>query len=494
MPKANALYLAEQVREIDRRAMQQGLGGGELMRRAGAAAYRLLLWHWPRARRIAIVCGPGNNGGDGYVLGRLARAAGREVRLMALAPVTALRGDAQGAWQAFVDAGGVVETFAPEVLASCDVVVDALFGTGLERPLEGVWAEAVGAMARSGRSLLALDLPSGLHADSGAVLGVAVPATVTLSFIALKLGMFTGVGADYCGHWCLDDLAVPAHIAADLPVAACLMTPQSLRALLPARVNTSHKGDYGHVLVVGGNHGMAGAASLAGAAAYRSGAGRVSLAQASATAMYYPELMVHQLTQAQALAALLPRATVLAIGPGLGQDAWAQGVLATALESPLSKVVDADGLRLLAQEPQQRDDWVLTPHPGEAAALLACSTAAVQADRPQAAQQIAQAYGGVCVLKGAGTLITSVGGEMQLCPDGNPGMASAGMGDVLTGVIAALLAQGLSLYDAACLGVWLHASCGDRQARAQGEAGVIASDLLPCLGPALRELGPVDAL
>ena len=494
MPQVDALYWAEQVREIDRRAMAQGLGDGELMRRAGAAALRLLLWHWPRLRDIVIVCGPGNNGGDGYVLARLLRACGRQVRVMVLAPVAQLRGDAQDACQAYLASGATIEEFDAKHLATAELVVDALFGTGLQRPLTGVWALAVEAMAACRRPILALDLPSGVHADTGVVMGVALTATVTLGFIAPKLGMVTGVGPDYCGQWWVDDLGLPPELGNDLPPPAYLMRAARFAGLLPGRRRSSHKGDYGHVLVVGGNQGMAGAASLAALAAYRSGAGRVSLARRDGSAPVPCEIMTHTVSEPRELSPLLARATVLAIGPGLGQDRWAQALLSLALESALPLVVDADALRLLAREPQQRQDWILTPHPGEAAALLATTTAAVQAHRWQAAQQIAQAYGGVCVLKGAGTLVASVGQRSDLCAHGNPGMASAGMGDILTGVIAALVAQGLTPYDAACLGVWQHAHCGDRVAQRQGQIGIMASDLLPCLGTALSSLGVVDGV
>ena len=264
-----------------------------------------------------------------------------------------------------------------------------------------------------------------------------------------------------------------------------LLTDCMLHAWLPPRSRASHKGDYGHVLVVGGDHGMAGAVRLAGEAAARTGSGLVSIAtclvHAAAIAAARPELMCHGVECARDLRPLLQRASVVAIGPGLGQSAWARDMLAAVLQTHLPLVVDADALNLLAQEPTRRDDWILTPHPGEAARLLGITTEQIQADRLHAVQTLQQRYGGVCVLKGAGSLVCAPE-SIALCEVGNPGMASGGMGDVLTGIIAALLAQGLSLVDAACAGVYIHAKAGDRAAQ-DGERGLLASDLMPYLRP-----------
>ena len=261
------------------------------------------------------------------------------------------------------------------------------------------------------------------------------------------------------------------------------LTGNMLRSCLPLRVRASHKGDYGHVLVVGGDHGMAGAVRLAGEAAARTGSGLVSIAtrraHAASITAARPELMCHGVESAHDLRLLLQRASVVAIGPGLGQSAWACGMLAAVLQTRLPLVVDADALNLLAQEPMQCDHWVLTPHPGEAARLLGITAQQIQADRLHAVQALQQRYGGVCVLKGAGSLVCA-SDAMTLCEAGNPGMASGGMGDVLTGIIAGLLAQGLSLVDAANAGVYIHATAGDRAAQ-EGERGLLASDLLPQL-------------
>lgn len=253
---------------------------------------------------------------------------------------------------------------------------------------------------------------------------------------------------------------------------------------LPARNPAAHKGDFGHVLVFGGDHGMSGALRLAGEAALRTGAGLVSAAtraeHAASISVARPELMSHGIESASALAPLLKRATVLAVGPGLGQEEWGRKLLSSVLQSTLPMVVDADALNLLAIEPSQRDNWILTPHVGEAARLLDVTIEQVQADRVAAAVTLQKKYGGVTVLKGAGTVVVGVTGDVAVCSEGNPGMASGGMGDVLTGVIAGLLAQGCLLTEAAQQGVCLHAHAADVAAQ-EGQRGLLASDLFPVL-------------
>lgn len=490
-----ALYYAVQSRQLDRLAIEQrGIAGYTLMQRAGAAAFSLLRTRWPGARRLTVVCGPGNNGGDGYVVARLAAEAGLKPLVLALGDATRLRGDAQLARAAMEQAGVTVRPFGADALHGSEVIVDALFGTGLEREVTDEWRRAIEAVnATRDAVVLAIDIPSGLHADSGRVLGVAVKAHVTISFIGLKTGLFTGRGRDYCGDIAFDDLEVPADLYDEVQPAARRISERSLAGLLPRRRRSTHKGDAGHVAVIGGAPGMAGAARLAGEAAGRAGAGLVTLVTDPTHAAYLslarPELLTHALADGTSLPAALRRATVLAIGPGLGQERWARDVLARALDCPQPKVVDADALNLLAVEPLQRNDWILTPHPGEAARLLGASAAEVQAQRFDALRALLDRYGGVCVLKGAGTLVGKAGSpNVWLCDAGNPGMASGGMGDVLTGIVAALLAQHVDPFAAARLGVWLHATAADDAARQDGEIGLLASDLLPFVRRRLNHL------
>lgn len=476
------MYCAAQVRELDRRAIDvHGIPGYTLMQRAAAVAWQALQQRWPAAQRLAVVCGPGNNGGDGYVLARLARAAGRELRLFAVGGPPA-RGDAVLAHADWLAAGGRVEALDAEALAPAEVVVDALFGIGLTRPPAGAAAVAIAAMNRArvaGAGVLAIDLPSGLDGDTGSLPGAAVAADLTVSFIGRKLGLHTGEGPALAGDIVFDDLGVPAAAHDGLAVQGRLLDLADLPRWLPPRRRSAHKGSHGHVLVVGGDAGMAGAALMAARAALRAGAGLVNLAtrpaHVAALVAAQPELMVHGVDSAAALQPLLARASVVAIGPGLGQGEWGRALLGAVLDTRLPLVLDADALNLLAIEPLARDNWVLTPHPGEAGRLLGQTTATVQADRLAALQALRQRYGGTSVLKGAGSLVSGV--PTWLCPYGNPGMAVGGMGDVLTGIIAALLAQGLARECAAAAGVLVHALAGDRAAAA-GERGLLPSDLL----------------
>jgi hydroxyethylthiazole kinase-like uncharacterized protein yjeF len=479
----DALYSATQVRELDRLAIEShGIAGATLMERAGAAAFTLLRARWPRARRIGVICGTGNNGGDGYVVARMAKSAGLTPFVLAVGDIAHLRGDARAAHDAAAAAGVPIQPFADVLAAQADVIVDALFGTGLERPVEGPWRDAIEAIGRSAVPVLAIDIPSGLQADTGAVMGAAVRADATMSFVGLKAGLFTGVGREHAGDIFFDDLGVPAAVYESQPPLARRLSARSLRGLLPRRERHAHKGDAGRVLVIGGNTGMPGAARLAGEAAYRAGAGLVTIATHPAHAAFVnaarPELIVRGVGTAADLRALLAQADVVAVGPGLGQDSWARQLLATALECPLPLVADADALNLLAEDPVRRTDWILTPHPGEAGRLLGMSAADIQADRFRAALAIMASFDGTCILKGSGTLVASAyHSPVALCDAGNPGMASGGVGDVLTGIIAALRAQGLAAHDAACLGVWLHARAGDLAA-GDGETGLIAIDLM----------------
>lgn len=479
------LYTVAQVRALDQRATNDvGVPGIELMRRAAWAALISLRRHWPLARRIAVYCGPGNNGGDGFLLAKLAREAGLGAEVIALGGVST--GDASRAWLEWKEAGGRERVWrAGDALPTADVHVDALYGTGLNRAPQGDAAALIAAINASDAPVLALDVPSGLDADAGAVPGVAIRAEVTVSFIAAKRGLHTGVAADQVGHVELDTLGLPDELwQGQVPDARLLREEH-----LPPRPRTAHKGDNGHVLAIGGGHGMAGAIRLCSEAALRAGAGLVSVAtrieHLAALHAARPELMAHGVDGPQALEPLLARASVLAVGPGLGQGAWGHALWLTALDSGKPLVLDADGLNLLAREPRRfTQPAVITPHPGEAARLLDCTVAGIEADRFAAARALADRFAAVVVLKGSGTLIAHPDGRLGVCPWGNPGMAGGGMGDLLTGVIAAIIAQGSDAWSAACLGVGLHARAGDRAAR-RGERGMLASDVLA----ELRALG-----
>jgi len=476
-----SLYTANQVRELDRIAIQEiGIPGITLMERAGSAAFTILKNHWTQARRITVLCGIGNNGGDGYVLARLAYLAGYDVTVLQVGDITKIKGDARIALEAMEKVGLSAQAFTE--LTPVDVLVDALFGTGLDREILGKWREAIEALNRRTCPLLALDIPSGLHANTGTILGVAVRAQVTVTFIGIKQGLLTGAGPEYCGKIYFDDLQVPSSIYKQINSKVSQLDYDHLKTALPKRPRIAHKGQFGHVLVIGGDSGMTGAVRLAAEGAARVGAGLISVATRASHAalinLTRPEIMSHGVETVEQLETLLNKIDVIAIGPGLGQTHWGQSLLSAVQNKPI--VVDADALNLLAQTPIRFHDSILTPHPAEAARLLGSSTADIQADRFAAAQALQERFGGICVLKGAGTLVAAPNGQISICTLGNPGMASGGMGDILTGTIAGLLAQGLSSNEAATLGVCLHAKAGDHAAR-EGERGLLPSDLLPWL-------------
>jgi NAD(P)H-hydrate epimerase len=478
-----SLYAAAQVREMDRRTIEDhDVPGYTLMCRAGQAAFAALDARWP-GRPLAVVCGAGNNAGDGYVIARLAREAGRSVTLSALIEPARLAGDARRAAEDYVAAGGVVEAW-PRPLQDGAVIVDALLGTGLDRQVEGRFAAAVDAINAADGPVLAVDVPSGLHADTGRVMGVAVAADLTVTFVGMKAGLLTGRGPALCGEVLFDALGAPAAVADGLVLRAQRITGSEIAACLPPRPADAHKGLSGHVLIVGGGPGMPGAARLAGEAALRAGAGLVSVATLPAhvpvIAAARPELMCRGVESAADLAPLMERASVVALGPGLGQSDWSHVMFETVLEAGQPVVVDADALNLLAGAPRRRDDWVLTPHPGEAGRLLETSAGTIQDDRFTAVAGLAARYGGTVLLKGAGTLVQTGDDTPWLCAAGNAGMAVAGMGDVLTGVIAALAAQTGDLPVAARCGAWVHARAGDVAADG-AQRGLLASDLFPAI-------------
>lgn len=485
-----SLYTVEQMRALERGAFAAlGVSGTELMQRAASAALNSLRRHWPQAGRISVYCGPGNNGGDGFMLGVLAREAGLSVVMIALGETS--RGDAALARTAWEAAGGHVDVWnADTALPEADVHVDALYGIGLNRAPESPAAVLMERLNAVGAPVLALDCPSGVNADTGRCAGAAVCADVTVTFIGNKRGLHTGQSADHVGVLELATLGVPQSVVEALVPDACLLGIDAL----PRRPRYDNKGNNGHVLVIGGEHGTAGAVRLAGESALRTGAGLVSVAtrvgNVPALNASRPELMAHEVDGPQTLQPLIDRATVLAVGPGLGKAAWGHALWLTALDADMPLVLDADGLNLLARESRRfTAPTVLTPHPGEAGRLLGVETRDVEHDRFAAVRALAKRYNAVVVLKGSGTLVADPDGRLDVCPWGNPGMASGGMGDLLTGVIAALLAQQCSAWRAACLGVSLHARAGDLAAD-HGERGLVATDLLLPLRALVNGLTP----
>ncbi|MFT3896441.1 MAG: NAD(P)H-hydrate dehydratase [Thermomonas sp.] len=481
MPTPLALYNVAALRAIEARVAASLGDDFALMQRAGAAAWREVLAHWPRARRIAVACGPGNNGGDGYVLARHALESGRELRVLQLQPPRT--GPAQRACEEFVRAGGGIETGLPD-FAGCDLVVDALFGIGLSRAPEGEAVAWIDTINGAGIPMLAIDVPSGVDAEHGSVPGKAIRATHTLECIAPKAGLRTGAAQDHAGELSLATLEAPASAFDDIEAAAEWFDADGLGAFLPKRRRDSHKGDNGRVLCIGGDLGMGGAVLLCAEAALRGGAGLVRVATREAHVAPLlarcPEAMPAGIEDSPSFASMLEQADVLALGPGLGQGEWGRALFFAAISAGKPLVVDADALNLLAQSPRTLSDAILTPHPGEAARLLGCSNADIQRDRIAAAMQLAEKFDAVVVLKGAGSVVAAPKRIPRVIGAGNPGMAVGGMGDVLTGIIAALRAQGLEAFDAATAGALLHAVAGDDAAR-EGERGLLPRDVIACV-------------
>ncbi len=486
-----ALYNAAQVRELDARLIAAGTSGFDLMQRAAHAAWRALRRRWPDAGAVTVLAGRGNNAGDGYLLAALAQRAGWQVRVLAVGDPQTLQGDAALACAEARDCGVPIEPWRAEAPLQ-GVLVDALLGTGLTGAVREPYASAIAAINASGRPVLAIDLPSGLCANTGQVLGQTVWADLSVTFIGLKLGLFTADGPDRAGALVFDDLQADPGIVAQVASEAVRLDHGSLARVAP-RSPTAHKGSFGQVLVIGGDLGTGGAALLSAEAALRCGAGMVTLAtrpeHVGASLVRRPEVMCSGVESTYSLSALLERADVLVVGPGLGQAPWGRSLISAAAQREQPQVWDADALNLLATGAVELPSGCLiTPHPGEAARLLQCSVGEVQADRPAAVRALAQRYGCVALLKGAGTLIAAPDGRLALCDRGHPAMASAGLGDVLAGVLGALLAQQLAPFEAACLGAWLHASAGERLGTLG--RGLAASDLIPVIRQLFEEQSP----
>lgn len=522
----HSLYDTAWVRRAEQQAAAaQGISLWQLMQRAGAATWQWIEQHYPDLRSLVIVCGNGNNGGDGLVLAALAAQAG--VRVSVYMPPFAgqtLVQPAQQALQAWLAQGGHLLHDLARLDTQADLVVDALLGIGVRGAVRPELAKVIQWVNTHSMPVLALDIPSGLQADSGTVAGVAVRAQATLTLVALKRGLFTGQARDYTGAVYYAALGLDAWLATHSSPWQRL-SRADLARYLPARRPCSHKGEHGKVLVLGGELGTGGAVCLAAEAALRSGAGLVRvLTRAEHVPVLLircPEVMAQVYTPA-VLQEALAWADVIACGPGLGQGLWAQEIVAAVQAAGKPTIWDADALNVLASnplrfldqanqagarsagtEPRHRANHILTPHPGEAARLLGCSIADIEQDRFAAVRQLQQRWGGVVILKGAGTLIADRE-HIALADVGNPGMASGGSGDVLCGICAALLAQTLCIYarqcydlhneategtadplqDAACAAVLLHGAAAD-QCALQGMRGMLASDLLPVL----RQLG-----
>lgn len=480
------IYQVSQIREIEKLSQERyGISGHLLMQRAGKAAFDFLHRRWPQAHKIVVFCGAGNNGGDGYVLALNAQERGLDVSVLQVGDHQNMKDEAKEALEACRHAQIPMSRFDDKVnLQHPDLVVDAICGIGIHHDLRDEAAAAVRKIHKSQVPVLAIDIPSGVEADTGRILGSAIHAAATITFIGLKPGLLTGSGIANTGDLVCQDLQIPPELLAHIHPVAEKIQLNAYNALLKPRPRDWHKGLSGHVLVAGGDLGYSGAPRMAAEAALRVGAGLVTVATRPEHAFMLnnsrPEIMCRGINGPSELKELIERVDMVVLGPGLGQSAWSEGLWEYLIGLDLPLVLDADALNLLSRNARFNDNWVLTPHPGEAARLTGMTVEEVQSDRLACINEISRRFGGTCVLKGAGSLVSTPGSIIALCDKGNPGMASAGMGDILSGVIGGLIAQGIAAGDSAKLGVCLHAMAGDLAAK-EGERGMIATDLLPYL-------------
>ncbi|WMS88993.1 NAD(P)H-hydrate dehydratase [Pleionea litopenaei] len=511
MLDGSGLYTAEEVKRLEQLYARFHDGSTyPLMERAGAAVYSEIRDRWPDRRHLLVLCGKGNNGGDGFVVARLAAQAGLSVSVLVMPGADSSQGDAERALMRLKSIGVEqlpwhIETFQSHHDKDNSVIVDALLGTGVSGDIRAPFDEAIAQVNRCSSPVVAVDLPSGLIADTGSIAGAAIRATITVTFIALKRGLLTGIAAEFCGELVLNDLKCGQGVFSLVNPNVHRFNYLQGKQWLKPRLRHSHKGHFGHCLVLGGTLGFPGAARLCSEAAARTGAGLVSLLthpeHVHSIVSQRPEIMAHGLSETatkDSFRRLLEAATVIAVGPGMGQLKWGKNALALLddyLAAGKAKapptVWDADALNLLAQRPHVIENRVITPHPGEAARLLNTSVAKIEADRFSAVAELAKRYGGVAILKGYGTLVADAE-QIYVINVGNPGMATGGMGDTLTGIIAGLIAQGLSLLDAARLGVAIHGEAAELAVNIDGtrqERGLLASDLFPYIRRLVNPMG-----
>jgi len=496
------LYLSKQVREIDRIAIEEnGISGFELMQKAARFSFHVVTQNTPQANHLIVLCGSGNNAGDGYIVAALANRVNFTVEVLYLSAPENLQGDAKKAYQmcasenvncAAYEKDGIANYCATrgETIENC-VIIDALLGTGLNTEVRTNYLDAITDANQSPFPILAVDIPSGLSADTGQAFGCAIEAQWTATFIGLKLGLFTGAGKHHSGQVFYDALDISDELLNQQTPAVRKLDIDILLESVPPRNRDTHKGQCGHTLIIGGDHGFGGAVIMAAESAARAGSGLTSVVtqpeHIAPLLSRLPEVMVHSANDANRLIALIERADAIVIGPGLGQSAWSEKMLITVLQSSKPIVFDADALNLISQHPQwlstvkthQLSQYIYTPHPGEAASMLNTSSVDIQHDRLKAIKELQKKWGGHFLLKGSGSLMAHPSHSVSLCSYGNPGMASGGMGDVLSGMIGSLVAQGLVTELALDLAVCLHAKAADLATEVNGERGLLAGDIAP---------------
>ncbi len=496
-----ALYTADTVKQIDNLAINKhNMSGYDLMCSAGGAVCQFILKKWPNAKNIKIICGGGNNGGDGYVIARLLKLQGLNVKVYAVENKPPSTDTAQKARQDFEAGSDKVLDISNVDLSnhkSVDLIVDAMLGTGIHAPLHQSVLSIIQMINNTNTPVCAIDIPTGIDGNTGVVMGDAVRADATVSFIGLKVGLFIGAALDYVGELVLDTLKVPSIVYQDVKSVARLVTYPEVLQYLPNVKNTQHKGDNGRVMVLGGGEAhYSGAVCLSGEAALRAGAGLVATCVAPQSlalmARGSAELMCYAPEKLDNMLPIIERTNILVIGPGLSQNAWAKQCFNIALQTNKPAIIDADGLNLLAKDPQKRDNWILTPHPGEAARLLNQSIVDCEANRLLTAQALQDKYGGTIILKGASTIVLDINRDMFIIEGKVPALATGGTGDILAGLVGGLWAQGLTASHAAQLAVSVHREAGWSE-QTFGQRGMMASDLLlhirSLLNPSLQNNG-----
>ncbi len=485
-------------REIDRRTIEEfGIPGVVLMENAGRAVASAILAEYPSAEKMAVICGAGNNAGDGFVIARHLISSGKAVSIHIAERKERYRGDAKTNLDSLLEIGAEVRELGGKLprIKDADVIVDAIFGTGLDRDVGGFYEKLIKFINRQSAPCVCVDIPSGLDADTGRPLGVAVQADVTVTFAPAKLGICIYPGVDYAGKLCVADITIPRLLKEDLPLE--LLTFQKCRGLIKKRAADSHKGTYGHLLVLAGSPGKSGAAVLCAEAALRAGSGLVTLGVPNSISPAVEEKTTevmsvslkdskdgtfHPDAHEEVLRELDGKKTALAVGPGISTSRSTGKFLEKVIaQCEVPVTLDADALNIISKNPdilrKTKVPAVITPHPGEMARLCGVRTKQVQDDRVGISTRFSEEYGCYIVLKGARTVVTTPGGEVFINPTGNSAMATAGTGDVLTGIIGGLAAQGYDCLQSCLLGVFLHGHAADLLLEETGTAGFTASEI-----------------
>ncbi|SNS75936.1 NAD(P)H-hydrate epimerase [Anaerovirgula multivorans] len=506
------IFSNEEMKNLDRIAIEEyKIPGIILMENAGIAVVKEIVksLEIKENKRVAILCGLGNNGGDGFVIARHLISYGLGVDTYVIGNTSSIKGDAKINYEILVHLKASITTIKDEEdlamledsLEKCGILVDGILGTGLQRPIEGVIKEVIAIVNKSKKEIIAIDIPSGINGDDGEVYGEAVKANKTITFQLPKIGNILYPGSDYCGKLLIENIGIPKNAIDAIEAKISLITEKMVQALLPKRYSDTHKGSYGKALIIAGSFGMTGAAILASKAALRSGAGIVKTAVPKELSVIIENQLIEAITvsleelwnQDNQQAFRLKGEDAIAIGPGSGRaEAFKKLLEAVVEEATVPVVIDADGLNLLAENidilKSLKAPCIITPHPGEMARLTGLSIDEINRNRIDVARGFSLKWKVITLLKGARTIISDEKGNVYINSTGNPGMATAGSGDVLTGMITGLLAQGISPLEATITAAYLHGKAGDRTAEKYGQYSMLAGDILEEIPYGIKEL------